>query len=65
MLLCISSLVLLLSHSTPFYVLVFYSLADGHLGGSHFGAIMSKAAINTHIELKWTVDVFEKDFPFS
>ena len=27
-------------------VLVFYSIGDGHLGGSQFGAIINKAAIN-------------------
>ena len=45
MLLC-ASIVPLLSGSTPFYISVFYSLADGQLGCSQFGAIMNKAAIN-------------------
>ena len=29
-------------------VLVFYSIGNGHLGGSQFGAIINKAVINLH-----------------
>ena len=38
-------------------VLVFYSIGNGHLGGSQFGAIINKAAMNicAHVFV-WTYD---------
>ena len=46
-------------------VLVFYSPADRHLGGSQFGAIINKAAMNTCTEVfEWIIEVFEGSFHF-
>lgn len=40
-------------------VLVFYSIGNGHLGASQFGAIINKAAISTCIEVfEWIIEVF-------
>lgn len=47
-------------------VLVFYSIGDGHLGGSQFGAIINKAAISTCTEVfEWIIEVFEGSFHLS
>lgn len=46
-------------------VLVFYSIGNGHLGGSQFGAIINKAAISTYTEVfEWIIEVFEGSFHF-